>query len=160
GAAIGLLPINFMAMALLSADEKVPQKGPALLAMALIYLSVFGWGLRRWCAAVEPSLGNVLGGALLFLNALVAVGPFGRTVGHLEGASLLLCLGSGFYLGFLVTAGVIVHFSSRLLTLEMAEERRIPWFVGSVLAVTFLETFVWVHGFMRHVPQAHTYAIL
>src|SRR5215831_12444389 len=48
GAAIGLLPINFMAMALLSADEKVPQKTLALLVMAAIYLSLFGWGLRRW----------------------------------------------------------------------------------------------------------------
>ncbi len=39
GAAIGLLPINFMAMALLSSDEKVPEKTLPLLAMALIYLS-------------------------------------------------------------------------------------------------------------------------
>src|SRR5947199_7695385 len=68
GAAVGLLPINFMAMALLSADEKVPQKGPALLVMAAIYLSVFGWGLRRWCAAVDFSLTNLLAGSLLLLN--------------------------------------------------------------------------------------------
>jgi hypothetical protein len=160
GAAIGLLPINFMAMALLSADEKVPQKGPALLAMALVYLSLFGWGLRRWCAAVEPALGKLLGGTLLFLNALVAVGPLARTVGHLQGDSLLLCLGAGFYLGFTVTAGAIVRFSRHILTKEMAEERRVPWFVGGVLAITFLQVFIWVHGFMRHVPQAHTYALL
>src|SRR2546425_11410114 len=84
GAAIGLLPINFMAMALLSADEKVPQKGPALLVMAAIYLSVFGWGLRRWCAAVEPALKNLLAGSLLLLNVLVTVGPLARTVGHFQ----------------------------------------------------------------------------
>jgi hypothetical protein len=160
GAAIGLLPINFMAMALLSADEKVPQKGAALLAMALIYLSLFGWGLRKWCAAVEPRLKNPLGGALLLLNALVAVGPLARTVGHLEGRQLLLCLGAGFYLGFFVTAGTLVHFTRRILTREMAEEKRVPWFAATVLAGTFLQVFVWVHGFMRHLPQAPTYALL
>jgi hypothetical protein len=160
GAAIGLLPINFMAMALLSADEKVPQKGPALLAMALIYLSVFGWGLRKWCAAVDKPLGTVLGGTLLLLNALVAVGPLARTVGHLEGQSLLLCLGAGFYAGFAATAGAIVFFTRKILTRQMAEEKRVPWFVAGALAITFLEVFIWVHGFMRHLPQAPTYALM
>jgi len=50
---------------LIVADEKVPQKGPALLVMAAIYLSLFGWGLRRWCAAVDPSLRNLLASSLL-----------------------------------------------------------------------------------------------
>src|SRR5438034_601318 len=128
--------------------------------MAAIYLSLFGWGLRRWCAAVEPSLGNVLGGSLLLLNSLVAVGPLGRTVGHLEGRPLLECLGAGFYLGFAITAGTIVYFTRKILTREMAEEKRVPWFVAGALAVTYLQVFVWVHGFMRHLPQAHTYALL
>jgi len=160
GAAIGLLPINFMAMALLSSDEKVPQKGPALLAMAAIYFSVFGWSLRNWCAAVEPALRNRLAGALLLLNSLVAVGPLARTFGHLEGQSLLVCLGTGFYLGFFVAAWTIVHFTRTILTREMAAEKRVPWFVAAALAITFLQVFVWVHGFMRHVPHAHTYALL
>ncbi|MGO8677948.1 MAG: hypothetical protein ACLQVX_19030 [Limisphaerales bacterium] len=160
GAAIGLLPINFMALALLSADEKVPNRGAALLAMAVIYLSLFGWGLRRWCAAVEPRLKNVLGLALLLLNALVAVGPLAQTVGHLEGRQLLFCLGTGFYLGFFVMAGTIVYFTRGILTREMAEEKRVPWFAASALAVTFVQVFVWVHGFMRHLPQAPTYALL
>ncbi|HXU76648.1 MAG TPA: hypothetical protein VN794_08765, partial [Methylomirabilota bacterium] len=160
GAAIGLLPINFMAMALLSADEKVPQKGPALLVMALIYLSVFGWSLRSWCAAVEPALKNLLAGTLLLLNALVAVGPLARTVGHLEGQPLLICLGAGFYLGFILMAATIVWFTRRVMTRELAEEKRVPWFVAASLAITYLQVFVWVHGFMRHVPQAATYALL
>jgi hypothetical protein len=160
GAAIALLPINFMAMALLSADEKVPQKGPALLAMALIYVSVFGWGLRKWCAAVDKTLGTVLGGTLLLLNALVAVGPLARTVGHLEGQSLLICLGAGFYAGFAATAWAIVFFTRRILTRQMAEEKRVPWFLAGALAITFLEVFVWVHGFMRHIPKAPTYALM
>ena len=160
GAAIGLLPINFMAMALLSADEKVPQKGPALLAMAAIYLSLFGWGLRNWCGAVVPALKNHLAGTLLLLNALVAVGPLARTVGHLEGRPLLLALVAGFYIGFVVAAATLVRFTRKTLTREMAEEKRVPWFVASVLAVTYLQVFVWVHSFMRHLPHPHTYALL
>ena len=42
----------------------------------------------------------------------------------------------------------------------MAEEKRVPWFVASALAVTYLQVFVWVHGFMRHLPHPHTYALL
>ena len=160
GAAIGLLPINFMAMALLSSDEKVPEKTIPLLAMALIYLSVFGWGLRKWCMAVDKTLGTVLGGTLLLLNALVAVGPLARTVGRLEGQSLFLCVGAGFYAGFAATVGAIVFFTKKILTRQMADEKRVPWFVASALAITFLEVFVWVHGFMRHVPQAPTYALM
>ncbi|MCX6875621.1 MAG: hypothetical protein NTW21_17710 [Verrucomicrobia bacterium] len=160
GAAIGLLPINFMAMALLSADENVPRQGPALLAMALIYLIVFGWGLRRWCGAVEPAVGKLLGGTLLGLNALVVVGPLARTVGHFEGESLLWCVGAGFYVGFAAMAATIVYFARRILTREMAEEKRVPWFVAGVLAVTFLQVFIWAHGFLRHLPQPATYALL
>jgi hypothetical protein len=160
GAAIGLLPINFMAMALLSSDEKVSAKVPALLVMAFVYLTLFGWGLRRWCAAVEPALGNLLGGTLLLLNALVAVGPLAHTVAHLEGEPLLLCIGAGFYLGFLVTAATVMRFSRNILTREMAEEKRVPWFLAAALAVTFLQVFLWVHGFMRHLPRASTYALL
>jgi len=160
GAAIGLLPINFMAVALLSADDKVPQQGPALLAMALIYLLVFGWGLRRWCGAVEPAVGKLLGGTLLGLNALVVVGPLARTVGHFEGQSLLLCVGAGFHLGFGAMAAAIVYFARRILTREMAEEKRVPWFVAGALAVTFLQVFIWAHGYLRHLPQPATYALL
>ena len=160
GAAIGLLPINFMAMALLSSDEKVPEKTLPLLAMALIYLSVFGWGLRKWCMAVDQTLGTVLGGTLLLLNALVAVGPLAQTVGHLEGPSVFLCVGAGFYAGFAATVGAIVFFTKKILTRQMADEKRVPWFVAGALAITFLEVFIWVHGFMRHVPQAPTYALM
>lgn len=160
GAAIALLPINFMATAILSSDPNVPQKVPALLALALIYVSVFGWGLRRWCSAVEPALGNPLAGALLLLNAIVVVGPLAKTLCHLEGESLLVCIGTGFYLGFAVAAATIVRFTRRILTRPMAEEKRVPWFVAASLGITFVQVFLWVHGFMRHVPEAQTYALL
>jgi hypothetical protein len=160
GAAIGLLPINFMAIALLSGDEKVTQKVPALIIMAAIYLTLFGFGLRRWCNAVHPVIGNLLGVTLLALNALVMVGPVARTIGGMEGQGLLLCVGAGFYAGFFIMAAAIVRFARKILTRQLAEEKRVPWFFASALAVTFLQVFVWVHGFMRHLPQAPTYALL
>ena len=86
--------------------------------------------------------------------------PLARTVGHLEGRPLLICLGAWFYLGFAVTAATIVCFVRRILTQAMAEEKRVPWFVAATLAITYLQVFLWVHGFMRHVPRPHTYALL
>ena len=165
GAAIGLLPINFMAVALLSSDEKVTQKTLPILVMVLFYLTFFGWGLKKWCAEVEPSLGKMLGGTLLLLNSLVAVGPVARTLSQisgqtLSGPTLLVYLSAGFYLGFLALAGAIVWFTQRILTREMSMERRVPWFVGATLAITYLQVFAWVHGYMRHLPNAHTYALL
>jgi hypothetical protein len=160
GAAIGLLPINFMAVALLSSDQQVRQKALPMVAMVLFYLTFFGWSLRKWCAGVEPTLGNLLGGTLLLLNSLVAVGPLAKTLSQLGGQELLVGLSAGFYLGFLALAGAIVWFTQRVLTQEMAAERRVPWFVGATLAITFLQVFAWVHGFMRYLPQAHTYALL
>ncbi|HYF00933.1 MAG TPA: hypothetical protein VEJ18_18570, partial [Planctomycetota bacterium] len=75
GAAVGLLPVNFMAVALLARDPQVTARGPAVVLLGTLYLLLAGWGLRRWCAAVHPSLGGLLGGALLGLNALVMVAP-------------------------------------------------------------------------------------
>ena len=158
GAAIGLLPVNFMAIALLSGDPDVSRKGLAVSVMALVYLAFFGWGLRRWCAAVQPGLGIGLGGALLALNALVVLGPLTRTLGGLEGNPLWQLLGVGFHAGFLVVAAAVVWFSRRILTPELAEEKRVPWFVGATLALTYLQVFAWVHAYMRHVPEVHTYA--
>lgn len=158
GAAIGLLPVNFMAIALLSGDPDVSRKGLAVPAMALVYLGFFGWGLRRWCAAVHPGLGIGLGGALLALNALVVVGPLARTLGGLEGEALWQLLGAGFHAGLLVVAATVVWFSRRILTPELAEKKRVPWFVGATLALTCLQVFAWVHGYMEHVPEVFTYA--
>ncbi len=158
GAAIGLLPVNFMAIGLLSGDPDVSRKGLAVTVMALVYLGFFGWGLRRWCAAVHPGLGNGLGGALLTLNALVAVGPLARTLGGLQGEPLWQLLGVGFHAGLLVVAAVVVWFSRRILTPELAEEKRVPWFVGATLALTYVQVFAWVHGYMQHLPEVATYA--
>ena len=61
GAAIGLLPVNSMAVALLSRDEAVSQKLLAVSAMGLIYVVLAGWGLWRWCRAGHSAPGTARG---------------------------------------------------------------------------------------------------
>ncbi len=156
-AAIGLLPVNFMAVALLVGDKNVlpGQKMLAVPLMAAIYLGLFGWGLRKWCSAVHPALGGMLGGTLLFLNALVTLGPIARPLGP---AHVLPVVGAGFYLGFLALSAAVVRFARRVLTAELAKEKRVVWFFGAALAVTFVQVFAWAHGQLQHIPHPHTYA--
>jgi len=160
GAAIGLLPINFMAVALLSNDGQVTHKALAVPLMGLLYLLLFGWGLERWCAAVHAPLGWLLGGTLLFLNSLVTLGPLAQSWGDLEEVHLRFILGAGFHLGFLALAGAVVGFTRRVLTRELADQKMAPWFFGAALSVTFLQVFAWVHGSMRLLPSVHAYALM
>lgn len=160
GAAVALLPVNFMAIPLLASDEQVTQRLLAVGAMTIIYAGVFGFGLRRWCAAVHPGLGVLLGGTLLMLNGLVVLGPAVRLVGNLEGSSMWTAVGVGFYLGFIGLAAAVARFTRRVLTPEMAMGKIVPWFFGSTIAVTIIQVFIWVHGYMRHLPKVETYALM
>jgi hypothetical protein len=156
GAAIGLLPINFMAVALLANDHDVGKyRSVAVPVMGALYLSLFGWGLRRWCAAVHPGLGLTLGGSVLFLNVLVMLAG---AQGMVSRTPLLWVIGGGFYLGFFALMAAVIWFSRKILNGELAKERRVPWFFGAALAGTFLQVFAWVHGYLQHLPKVHTYA--
>ena len=158
GAAIGLLPINFMAVALLSNDEQVSAKSLVVPLMGAIYLAVFGYGLRNWCRAVHQPLEWLLGGTLLILNSLVMLGPLATAVASFTDTALLSVIGIGFHLGFLAMAGAVVWFSRHVMTRELAEQQRVPWFFGATLVVTFLQVFAWVHGYLQHLPRVSTYA--
>ena len=160
GAAIGLLPVNFMAVALLSEDPAVTQKLVVVPAMSVLYLAAFGWGLRAWCQRVHRALGSVLAGTLLLLNALVVLGPVARAVVSVREDALHVVLGSGFYLGFLAVVAAIRHFDRHVLGGEEAADRRVPWFVGATLAVTYIQVFAWVHTLLRRLPEPHAYAPL
>ncbi len=156
GAAIGLLPINFMAVALLANDQDVGRyRTIAVPVLGALYLAVFGLGLRRWCAAVHPGLGLPLGGSLLFLNLLVMLAGAKSAV---SAKNLLPMIGGGFYLGFFALMAAVIWFSRKILNGELAKEKRVPWFFGAALAGTFLQVFAWVHGYLRHLPHVHTYA--
>jgi len=161
GAAICLLPVNFMTVSLLGNDPAVADyRVPVVLGVAALYLGLFGLGLRRWCAAVHGSLGTLLATTLLLLNGLVTLRPIAEGLGGAQTQSLPLILGIGFYLGFLVLAGTVMVFTNRLLTKQLAEDRRVLWFFGATLVVTFVQVFAWVHAAFGRLPQIHTYAAM
>ena len=160
GAAVFLLPINFMAVALLSGDGDVGAPWIVVPLMAALYLVIFGFGLRRWCRAIDPRLGVLLGGTLLFLDSLVFLRPLGESLISENPQWMPLVLGTGFHVGFLVLAAAVVLFSERILTPELARRKRVPWFFGLTLGVTWLQVFLWVHGSAGYLPQVHTYAPL
>ena len=55
-------------------------------------------------------------------------------------------------------AAVVVSFTKSHLTVELAKENRVAWFFGSTIVATYLQVFVWVHGFIHHLPHVFTYA--
>ncbi len=158
GAAMGLLPVNFMAVALAASDPAVVNKALVIPVMASIYFAFFGWHLRQWCASVLPSLGWLQGASLLFLNTLVAIGPLARGLGGDEGIRVGLAM--GFYIGFAVLAGSLIRFGRNVLTAELVAEKRVPWFFAGTLALTYLQVFAWVHWTMGVVPLPSFYAVL
>jgi len=160
GAAIGLLPINFMAVALMAQDPQVTVKTFAVPLMGILYIGLFGWGLNRWCAAIHDSFKWILACTLLFLNTLVVLGPLAHSLGSLKNTYIMLVLGAGFYMGFAAIGGVVIHFSKKVLSRKLADEKIVPWFLGATLVVTYLQVFAWVHGYMRQLPEVYTYAPL
>ncbi|HBC85806.1 MAG TPA: hypothetical protein DCZ94_02505 [Lentisphaeria bacterium] len=161
GAAISLLPVNFMAVALLSGDPAVSPKALAVPLMALVYLVLGGWGLFRWCGSVHSKLGIALGLPLLSLNFLVALGPIAKSLGIApDEASMREVLAAGFYAGFAILMVSSIRFSTAVLTPELAKEKKVPWFFGVMLTVTFLQVFAWEHGFLKILPQVYTYSPL
>jgi len=156
GTAIALLPVNFMAVALLAGDPQVTLKLVAVPLLAAAYVGVFGWGLRRWCRGVHPGLG-MLALALLAVDALVMLRPLAQAVAPHQ---ILPLLAAGFHLGFVLLAITVVRFANDVLDRALVAERRVPWFVGTTLVVTFLEVFAWVHGSLGRFPPPDTYALL
>jgi len=159
GAAIALLPANFMAVALLAHDPQATRKLVAVPAMTLLYLLLFGPALVRWARAVHPRLG-FLGLTLITLDALVLLEPLTRVLLPVPPALQLALLPAGFYGGFLLAGAAVVRFTRDVMDREMALERRVPWFVGAALVITYLEVFTWVHGSLRILPRPATYAPL
>ena len=155
GAAVGLLPVNFMAVALLARDPQVTARGPAVVLLGTLYLLLAGWGLRRWCAAVHPSLGGLLGGALLGLNALVMVAPAALTLAPATAVRLPVVAAVGFYAGFALLAIAALRFARLKI-----DDPPVLGFFGATLAVTFLQVFAWVHVTLQRLPMPEVYAAL
>jgi hypothetical protein len=159
GAAVALLPLNFMVVSLL-ADTDLASRNVLVAVMGLVYLVLFGWVLRSWCRAVHEPLGLPLAGALLAINGLVMIGPLARTLAGSDPDGLKLPTAIGFHAGFALVAWIVVRFANRILTPELAREKRVPWFVGGTLAAAFLQVFGWVHFQLGQLPHVSTYALL
>ena len=159
GAAIALLPANCMSVTLLASDPLVTRKIVAVPAMAALYVVLVMLGLRRWCGAVHPKLRGVLAPGLVFLNALVLVPPLARGLA-LDPPAVLAVLTGGFYLGFLVVAGVSGWFATRVLDREVAAAPHVSWFAGSVLVLTYVQVFAWTYAWERQWPPAFVYGPL
>jgi hypothetical protein len=157
GAAIGLLPVNFMAVELLAHDPAVGNRPIAVALMAAVYIVLFEYGLTRWCREVDARL-HPLALSLLFLNGLVLLPTLARALAG--GRFALPVLVAGFHLGFFVLAAALMRFARDGLDAAAVLDRRVPWFVGGTLVLTYLEVFAWVHGAVRWMPPAHVYAAL
>ena len=158
GAAIALLPANFMAVALLAHDPQVTRKLVAVPAMAAAVPPACSG--PRSCAgarAVHPRLG-FLGLTLLALDALVLLEPLTRVLAARPAAvQLALAPARGFYARVRCSRlGGACASRASVMDREMALERRVPWFVGAALVITYLEVFTWVHGSLRILPRPTT----
>ena len=160
GAAVALLPLNFMVVSLMAAEDSLASKNVFVTVMGLAYLLLFGGALRSWCRAVHQPLGLSLAGALLAINGLVMIGPLAETLVGSDADSLKLPLAVGFHAGFALVVWIVVRFAGQFLTPELAREKRVPWFVGGTLAVSFLQVFGWVHFQLEQLPHVSTYAVL
>ncbi|MEO1997283.1 MAG: hypothetical protein ABGZ17_18595, partial [Planctomycetaceae bacterium] len=159
GAAIALLPMNFMVVSLLAGTD-LPSRNMLVVGMGLAYVLLFGWSLRSWCRAVYTPLGSLLGGALLAINCLVMIGPLAESLAQQDWAGLPLLIAIGFHAGFACVAWTVVRFAGRMLTPELAAEKRVPWFVGGTLSISLLQVFGWVHFQLGQLPQIWTYSVL
>ncbi|MDD7986259.1 hypothetical protein PQO01_15015 [Lentisphaera marina] len=160
GAAIQLLPINFMTVALMSSDDMVRYKHFLIPVMAAIYLSLTWYGLSRWCMSVSKHLSPVLPRTLLAINSLVILAPLAETFGLKNNETLLLILAFGFYFGFAFLTYSFYSFSLRIKQFKLQLERRIIWFFSLMIAASFIQVFLWVHSHIRYLPEIYTYAPL
>lgn len=160
GAAVALLPLNFMVVSLLAGEEDLASKSFFVAVMGLAYMLLFGWALRSWCRAVHQPLELSLAGSLLAINGLVMIGPLAETLVGSDADGLKLPIAIGFYTGFTLVAWTVIRFAGQVLTSELAREKRVPWFVGGTLAASFLQVFGWVHFQLEQLPHVSTYAVL
>lgn len=158
--AILLLPINFITIALLAEDPTVTARAIAVPIAILVYLTLFGWGLHRWCRSVHPALTARLAPTLLFLCALITLSPIVTAWRVGDPGAVSVVVGAMFYLGFAAVVLAVGHFVDDVLDATLAQERRVPWFFGSTLLLTYIGAFIWVHAWIRHLPHPYTYAPL
>jgi len=160
GAAIGLLPVNFMAVGLLARDGEVTHKALSVPVMAAAYLLVFGVSLFGWCRAVNRRIAAVTALSVLGLNALLFLLPAAALAPWYGEASTHVVSAIGFHAGFALTAFSALWFVRRALTPEMLGDRVVPWFFALALGGTFAEVFAWGHWMFGEAPRPEVCSIM
>ncbi|MFC1745226.1 hypothetical protein ACFL35_14620 [Candidatus Riflebacteria bacterium] len=160
GAAICLLPINFMVVALIAGDAQVTAKTIAVPLMGFIYIVLFYLGLQKWFAAIHPQIAFLGATTVLLLSSQVFLLPIAGVLEKVEPGQFSPIICGGFYLGFFIMTVAFIQFSQKILTAELVREKRIPWFFTAALFATYLQTFAWVHHSIRYWPNAFSYSPL
>ncbi len=155
GAALALLPANFIVVALLSSDPEVTHTIIAAPLLLAVILFLFGKATTRWCREVHAELGALIGRPLLALNFFVLLAPLSRMS---ESAGIITV--QGFYVAFAILAGCVLEFADRVTRKLIPAEPRIAWFALIALGATYLQVFGWTHALLRHAPSATAYAAL
>lgn len=156
GAAVALIPLNFVIVDLAAAEERLPARWLIALVLAVIYGVVFSLSLRRWSRGAHEDLAVRLVAPLLVLNLLAAGLPL---LVHVAPARGPWILAAGAYLGLGVLSWGVLGVC-RLLTPELLEERTTYLFAGAALFLTYLEGLLWSHVGAGTFPAATAYPLL
>ena len=142
GAAIGLIPVNAMAVALLARDPQVGGKAWLVPLVAAVYAACGWWALARWTRAVMPTIGTTVAAATAAALAPLLLPPLalawtGRTPGPvgLAVAAHVALIAAGF--GFIAAL--------RALDATSARDAVLVAFGLAALAGGWLGGVVWSH---------------
>lgn len=156
GAAVALIPLNFVIVDLAAAEERLPARWLIAIALAVIYALVFSFALRRWSKAAHEDLPVRLVLPLMALNLLSAGLPlliqFARPRAQ-------WVLAAGAYLGLGVLSWGVLGVC-RLLTKELLRERTTYLFAGAALFMTYLQGLLWSHVGAETFPALSAFPLL
>jgi hypothetical protein len=157
GAAVALIPLNFVIVDLAAAEERLPARWLIALVLALIYTLVFSLCLRRWSKAAHEDLALRLVLPLIALNVLSAGLPLViQAAAPARGAWILA---AGAYVGLGVLSWGVLGVC-RLLTKELLQERTTYLFAGAALFMTYLQGLLWSHVGAGTFPVLTAYPLL
>ncbi|MBL4850099.1 MAG: hypothetical protein JKY65_31610, partial [Planctomycetes bacterium] len=156
GAAVVLIPINFVIVDLAAAVARLPARWLIAIALAVVYALVFGFSLKRWAGRTHEDLGTRLVPPLLVLNVLGAALPLIAAIAP-DHTKLILAVGAYAALGVLAWGVLGV---CRLLTPKLLEEKTTYLFAGIALFATFLQGVLWSHVAAETLPRPEAFPLL
>lgn len=156
GAAVALIPLNFVIVDLAAAEERLPARWLIAIVLAVIYAVVFSLSLRRWARGAHEDLGIGLVLPLLVLNLLASGLPL---IALQVPAQAPWILAGGAYLGLGVLSWGVLSVC-RLLTPELLQERTTYLFAGAALFMTYLQGLLWSHVGAETFPAAEAFPLL